>query len=104
MAFYVYILKCADGSYYTGHTDNIEFRISQHQTGAIPSYTSTRLPVECVYAEDCGVRLEALAFEQQIKGWSRAKKETLIRGDWKRVSELAKSRDTHPSTGSGRTV
>jgi len=104
MAFYVYILKCADGSYYTGHTDNIELRIAQHQAGMIPSYTSTRLPVECVYAEDCGVRLEALAFEQQIKGWSRAKKETLIRGDWKRVSELAKPRDTHPSTGSGRTV
>ena len=104
MALHVYMLKCADNSYYTGHTDNLELRIAQHQAGTTPSYTSTRLPVECVYAEDCGTRLGALAFERQIKGWSRAKKEALIRGDWKRISELAKPRSTRPSTGSGRTV
>jgi len=105
MSFWVYILKCADGSYYTGHTENLEPRIAQHQSGELAGYTSNRRPVECIYSEDCGTRLEALEFERKIKGWSRAKKEALIRKDWAQISKLAKSRQsTRPSTGSGRTV
>jgi putative endonuclease len=89
MAFWVYILRCSDGSYYTGHTDSLEKRISGHQAGKIPSYTSTRLPVELVFKQDFPTREEALAAEQRIKGWSRKKKEAMMRGDWKEVQRLA---------------
>lgn len=88
--FVVYLLKCADGSYYTGHTDNLEARIGQHQTGECGGYTSTRLPVELAWSQECPSREEALAAEVQIKGWTRAKKEALIRGDWDSISRLAK--------------
>ena len=91
MAFWVYILQCADGSYYTGHTDNIEGRIGQHQAGEIPGYTHNRRPVKVVYADYCPTRLEALAMERRIKGWSRAKKEALIAGDWDRLQTLSVS-------------
>ena len=92
MAFWVYILRCADNSYYTGHTDNLEKRIGEHETGAIPScYTFKRRPLKLVFSQDCATREEALAAEQQIKGWSRKKKEAMMRGDWAEVSRLAKS-------------
>jgi predicted GIY-YIG superfamily endonuclease len=82
MAFWVYILRCADASYYSGHTDNLEQRIGQHQTGQIPGYTETRQPVRLVFSQEFATREEALAAELQIKGWSRKKKEALMRGDW----------------------
>lgn len=89
--FYVYMLKCSDGSYYIGHTDNIEARISQHTQGIIKNcYTSTRLPVELVFHQDFGSRDEAFAAERKIKGWSRKKKEALIKKDWQLISLLAK--------------
>ena len=92
MSFSVYILRCADGSYYTGHTDNLESRIAQHSSGAIPScYTFSRRPLECVFSQDFPTREEAIASEQQIKGWGRKKKEAMIRGDWAEVSRLARS-------------
>ena len=92
MSFWVYILRCADGSYSTGHTDNLESRIAQHSSGAIPScYTFSRRPLECVFSQGFPTREEALASEQQIKGWSRKKKEAMIRGDWAEVSRLAHS-------------
>jgi putative endonuclease len=90
MSFWVYILKCADGSYYTGHTDNMEKRIGEHRSGAFGGYTSTRLPVELVFSQDFSSREEALTSERQIKGWSRKKKEAMIRGDWNEVSRLAR--------------
>lgn len=90
MSFWVYILKCADGSYYTGHTDNLEQRIGQHTRCAIPTcYTATRLPVQLVFSQEFPTREEALASEQQIKGWSRKKKEAMMCGDWQEVSRLA---------------
>jgi LAO/AO transport system kinase len=88
--FYVYMLRCGDGSYYTGHTDDIDQRMQQHGAGDI-GYTSTRKPVELVWQGEFETREGALAFEQQIKGWSRAKKEALMAADWPRISELAKS-------------
>ena len=92
MAFWVYILRCADDSYYTGHTDNLEKRIGEHNAGAIVScYTFKRGPLKLVFAQDFSTREEALASEQQIKGWSRKKKEAMMRGDWAEVSRLAKS-------------
>jgi putative endonuclease len=90
MSFWVYILKCADGSYYTGHIDNLEKRIGEHRSGAFGGYTSTRLPVELVFSQDFSSREEALTSERQIKGWSRKKKEAMMRGDWNEVSRLAK--------------
>jgi predicted GIY-YIG superfamily endonuclease len=101
--FWVYILHCADNSYYTGHTDNLETRISQHQLGEHDSYTSTRLPIKLLWTQECASRKEALSAERQIKGWSRNKKEAMIRGDWDEVSRLAKNKSVHPSTSSGRT-
>lgn len=90
MAFWVYILSCSDGSYYTGHTDNLEQRISEHQAGSYPGYTSNRLPVKLAWSQECAAREEALSAEMQIKGWSRKKKEAMMRGDWKDVALLAK--------------
>lgn len=89
--FYVYILKCSDGSYYTGHTDNIEARISQHKQGLIKNcYTITRLPITVVFVQTFASRNEAFNAERKIKGWTRQKKEALIKGDWERVSLLSK--------------
>ncbi|MGA7951813.1 MAG: GIY-YIG nuclease family protein [Thiobacillaceae bacterium] len=95
MAFWVYILRCADGSYYTGHTHNLEKRIGEHTSGAIAScYTFKRRPLELVFSQDFPTREEALSSEQQIKGWSRKKKEAMMRGDWSGISRLAKSSNT----------
>ena len=103
MAYWAYLLLCGDGSYYAGHTDALEQRIAQHQHGRAGDYTARRQPVTLVWSQDFPSRLEALEAERQIKGWSRAKKEALIAGDWDRVSWLARSPGTRPSTSSGRT-
>ena len=92
MPFWIYILRCSDGSYYTGHTDNLEKRMAEHQTGGISGYTSTRLPVKWVFSQEFQSRAEALERERQVKGWGRKKKEALIRGDWAEISRLAQSR------------
>jgi putative endonuclease len=92
MAFYAYLLRCSDGSYYAGHTEDLEHRLSQHQCGALGGYTARRLPVTLVWSEDFESRDDAFWVEQQLKGWSRAKKEALIAGDWEAISRLARSR------------
>jgi len=103
MAFWVYILQCADDSYYTGHTDNLEKRIAEHHKGAITScYTYKRRPLQLVFSQDFSTREEALASEQQIKGWSRKKKEAMMRGDWAEVSRLAKSNTVRPELVEGQ--
>src|SRR6478735_8297978 len=95
MTFWTYLLRCADGSYYAGHTDDLDRRVAEHQAGEIPGYTETRRPVSLAWAGEAPTREDALAFELKIKGWSRAKKEALIAGDWDRIGELArKSFDT----------
>jgi predicted GIY-YIG superfamily endonuclease len=92
MTFWVYILHCNDGSYYTGHTEDLETRIGQHVSGAIREcYTFKRRPLELVFSQGFPSRAEALASERQIKGWSRRKKEAMIRGDWTEVSGLSRS-------------
>lgn len=92
MPFFVYILRCSDGSYYTGHTENLELRIAQHNEGTYESYTSERRPLALVWQESFASREEALEQERKLKGWSRAKKEALIAGDWGKVSELARKK------------
>ncbi len=89
MSFWTYILRCSNGVYYTGHTDDIDRRIAEHQSGAIKGYTHDKRPVELMWAEEFPTRAEALEAELRVKGWSRAKKEALIAGDWKRLSEAA---------------
>lgn len=89
MPLWVYILRCSDNSYYTGHTDDLDLRIEKHSERKLTGYTSTRLPVKLVFAEQFVSRLEALEMEQRIKGWSRKKKEAMMCGDWKEVQRLA---------------
>jgi len=89
ISWFGYILECNDGSYYVGHTDNIEKRISEHEQGKISSYTKTRLPVKSVYIQDFMTRDEAINAERQVKGWSRKKKIALINNDWEEIKRLA---------------
>jgi len=89
VAFFTYLLRCADGRYYAGHTDNLEFRIAQHQSGELKGYTHDRRPIELVWSGSFADRDQAFAAERQIKGWSRAKKEALIRGDWDGIQLLS---------------
>ncbi|HEX5237049.1 MAG TPA: GIY-YIG nuclease family protein [Sphingomicrobium sp.] len=97
------MLRCADGSYYVGHTDELEARIGAHQSGLLKGYTQKRRPVRLVRSQEFAERDEAFRAERQIKGWSRAKKEALIRGDWEGMQLLARklfirsSFDTPPS-------
>ena len=92
MAYYVYILRCAEGSYYTGLTEDLEMRLAQHQMGELPGYTQNRRPVQVVFSDEFSSMDDAINRERQIKGWSRSKKEALIAGDWARLSELSRSR------------
>jgi predicted GIY-YIG superfamily endonuclease/proteasome lid subunit RPN8/RPN11 len=102
MVFWAYLLNCRGGSFYAGHTDDLERRIAQHKSGLVAGYTRDRLPVELVWSQEFPTRVEAIAAERQIKGWSKAKKLALIRGDWAAVSHYARKKDG-PSTSSGRT-
>jgi LAO/AO transport system kinase len=89
--FFVYLLRCADGSDYVGQTDDLGMRLQQHGDGLI-GHTATRKPVELLWQGEFETREGAIAFERRIKGWSRAKKEALARGDWPAIQELARSR------------
>jgi tRNA/rRNA methyltransferase len=103
MSFFAYILRCSDGSYYVGHTEDLEVRVAAHQSGLIEGYTQKRRPVTLVWSQDFPDRDQAFAAERQIKGWSRAKKEALIRGDLEGLRFLSRklfvrsSFDTPPS-------
>src|SRR5690348_16040664 len=101
MAFWVYIVRCNDDSYYTGHTDNLELRVAGHNADKFRGFTFSRRPVELVFYQECVCRDDAFRLERQIKGWSRAKKQAMIRKDWDKISQLARNRSAHPSTDSG---
>ncbi len=92
MPFWTYMLHCDDRSFYVCHTDDLENRIAQHNEGAGSDYTATRRPVTLVWSQEFALRIEALDAERKLKGWSRAKKLALIRGDWALISALAQSR------------
>ena len=88
---HVYMLRCADGRYYVGSTrKGLDQRLSEHNNATFDAWTSKRLPVVIVWAEHFGNITDAIAVERQLKGWSRAKKEALIRGDFDSVRALAK--------------
>lgn len=100
MSFSVYILQCSDGSFYTGHTDNLEARLNAHESAQVPGYTQTRMPVALKYVEEYPARVEAIQRERQIKGWSRRKKKALIENNWGNLIAFSRSRG---STSSPRT-
>ena len=102
LAYHVYMLRCSDGPCYVGHTNDLEHRLAAHERGAIEGYTLSRRPVELVFSDQFSTRLEAFHQERRIKGWSRARKEALIKGDWDELVELSNrsSGQGHPSTGS----
>ena len=91
----IYILLCADGSYYTGVTQReVEERVGEHAQGLIPgAYMASRRPVKLVFSEAYERVDEAIATERRIKGWSRAKKEAYMRGDFASLVALAKTED-----------
>jgi putative endonuclease len=105
---WVYILKCSDGSYYTGSTVDLQQRLAAHNAKIINGYTAKRLPVELVYCCEMPTIHDAFLRERQIKGWSRKKKEALINGEWDKLVEYSKSTNSaiknnkgDPSTSSG---
>ncbi len=88
---YVYIVKCSDGSYYTGTTQrSLESRIKEHNSGLINGYTKSRRPVDLVYHQEFQHLTDAIAMERRVKGWSRRKKAALIAGDFEALKRLAK--------------
>jgi putative endonuclease len=117
---WLYILRCADGSYYVGtsRAGDLDTRVSQHNQGTFGGYTAKRRPVVLVYSAHFDRIVDAIACERQIKGWPRAKKEALNRGDFEALPGLSQRRRrsertpqpspeeprqaaSRPSTGSG---
>ncbi|MCR6737086.1 MAG: GIY-YIG nuclease family protein [Afipia sp.] len=94
MGAYVYILLCADKSFYVGCAtgEDLTIRINQHNQGHFPGYTHSRRPVELAWSQYFDRITDAITAESQIKGWSRAKKQALIQSDWETVQNLARRR------------
>lgn len=90
--YFVYMLMCADKSYYIGLTSDLEQRFAEHQNGQGGFYTAPRLPVQLVFVQDFANKDDALVIERQIKGWSRKKKEALLDKNWDKIKVLAKKK------------
>ncbi|HCV27891.1 MAG TPA: GIY-YIG nuclease family protein [Dehalococcoidia bacterium] len=88
------MLRCCDGSYYTGSTVDVERRAWEHNAGLVSGCTSKRPPVSLVYAVECDSAIAAAESEHQVKGWRRAKKEALIRDEFEALAALAHARRT----------
>lgn len=96
---YVYMLKCSDGSFYVGTTRTTsDARLAEHGAGIHGGYTATRRPVMLVWSQEFEIITDAIAVERQVKGWSRAKKESPIAGDFARIRGLAKRRSKFSSS------
>jgi putative endonuclease len=95
---FLYLLRCADGSYYVGTTrTSLEMRIAQHNAGSFGGYTLTRRPVTLVYSQWFDRVTDAIENERKLKGWSRAKKEALVRGDFDELKRLSARRKKEPA-------
>jgi predicted GIY-YIG superfamily endonuclease len=99
---HVYILECADGSFYVGSGWNLDHRLSQHHTGCADSYTSTRRPVTLAWSQECERIDEAYVLEKKIKGWRRDKRIALIEGRYGDLPALSRS-DRRPAAEPPRT-
>jgi putative endonuclease len=96
MKGYMYILHCSNGQYYTGSTNDLEKRLAQHQNGEGANFTKKHLPVELVYYEEFQRVDEAFYREKQVQGWSRMKKEALIKGEYNKLHEASECKnETH---------
>ncbi|WP_230621779.1 GIY-YIG nuclease family protein [Aggregatibacter sp. Marseille-P9115] len=93
MKGWMYILRCSDGSYYTGSTRDLEGRLYEHQNGLGAVFTKKRLPIKLVYCEEFERIDDAFYREKQVQGWSRAKKDALIQGQYDLLPKLAKTRN-----------
>jgi predicted GIY-YIG superfamily endonuclease len=91
-SFFVYILRCSDGSLYVGHTSNVEERVKLHDDGCGALWTAVRRPVRLMYKESSPSLEQAIARERQIKRWTSQKKLALIAGDKGRLKLLARRR------------
>jgi putative endonuclease len=87
-----YILRCGDGSYYVGSTRDLPSRLAQHSSGTGSAYTARRLPVELAWAAEFDRIDDAYFLEKRIQGWSRRKREALIRGDLEALPGLSRKR------------
>ena len=88
--YFVYILKCNDGSYYTGVTNDIDRRFYEHQNGEnTRCYTYRKRPLTIVFCEEFSDVNQAIALEKQIKGWTRKKKEAIIEKNWEKLKEFS---------------
>jgi predicted GIY-YIG superfamily endonuclease len=90
--FFVYILRCSDGSFYVGHSENPEERVAAHNGGRGAAWTACRTPVVLAFKEPCATEEDAVRRERQIKRWTHAKKEALVDGNLARLKALSKSR------------
>jgi len=95
MGAFLYVLRCSDDSYYVGTTrGTLDDRLAEHNAGHFGGYTSSRRPVRLVFAQEFDRVTDAIAAERQVKGWRRAKKEALIRGEVSMLPELARRGQT----------
>ena len=95
MGWFVYILRCNDGSYYVGHTEDVAARVKRHQDGRGAAWTAARRPVSLVFEEELPSEAAAVARERQIKRWSRYKKDALIAGKLTALKTLSRCRGLH---------
>jgi putative endonuclease len=86
--WFVYILECSDGRFYTGVTDNVEQRFQRHKSGQGGSFTNRFGVQRLLYYEKFFVRIEAFKRERQLKGWTRRKKLALVRGNMELLKKL----------------
>jgi len=98
---YMYILECADGSYYTGSTKDLERRLWEHQNGLGANHTAKRLPIKLVYYEEYDRIDDAFYREKQVQGWSRKKKEALMASDTNQLHLLAECKNDSHCSGFG---
>jgi putative endonuclease len=107
VTFWVYMLHCNGGRIYVGQTDDLERRIYQHEHGIIPGFSADHRPIKLIWSDAFETRDAAREFESKLKGWSKAKKLALVRGDWAEISRLARGRsqgEGRPSTSSGTRI
>ena len=99
MGAYLYMVRCRDGHYYVGTArGGLERRIAEHNEGSYDGYTKPRRPVILVFSQHFERITDAIAAERQLKGWTRAKKEALIAGDFERLVSLSKSKSGRAET------
>ena len=98
---YLYLLECADGSYYTGSTNDLNMRLQQHCDGIAANHTKKRVPVNWSILKNTRDQIMHFLSKKPIQGWRREKKEALIKGEIEKLPELAMAyRDKFPAASS----